>query len=66
MYIDKQLLRKAKKLVSHTRNYSIAHLQRNLHIGYNCATVIMDIIQKSHRTSARLHTKKNKRLRYVS
>jgi len=65
MKIDKQLLKEAKQLISKTNNYSIAHLQRKLQIGYNCAAVIMEIIKKGHKQQVRLYSKKKKRFRCV-
>ena len=66
MKIDKQLLKEAKQLVSKTNNYSIAHLQRKLQIGYNRAAVIIEIINKEQQQQIRLYSKKKKRFRYVS
>ena len=66
MKIDKQLLEEAKQLVSKTNNYSIAHLQRKLQIGYNRAAVIIEIINKEQQQQIRLYSKKKKRFRYVS
>ena len=66
MQIDKQLLKQAKQIVSKTNNYSISHLQRNLQIGYDRATVIMQIIQNSQKRYTRLYAKRKKRFRFVS
>ncbi len=63
--MDEQLLKEAKHLVSKTNNYSIAHLQRKLQIGYSRAAVIIEIINKEQQQQIRLYSKKKKRFRCV-
>ncbi len=69
MHIDKQLIRRARQIVSFHRNYSISFLQRKLEIGYNRAAVLIEIIEqtmvKEKKLYMRLWSKKKKRFRYV-
>ncbi len=44
----KTRIRIAKRIIRATRNTSISHLQRKMHIGYNYADRLMDDISKLH------------------
>jgi DNA segregation ATPase FtsK/SpoIIIE-like protein len=43
---NKKLLIQARKVVTTYNNYSISFLQRKLGVGYNTATILMNILKK--------------------
>jgi DNA segregation ATPase FtsK/SpoIIIE-like protein len=45
---NKKLLIKAHKVVTTYNNYSISFLQRKLGIGYNTATILINILKKDN------------------
>ncbi len=69
MTINKQEIKKAKKIVLSNNNFSISFLQRTLQVGYNRAAVVMDIIKKSiirkERGNMKLFSKKGKKIRCI-